>query len=395
MAAALVSFIGHGVQYSFGVFLKPLSEGLDWSRPVTAAAASIFYLCRAVSSIAMGGLSDRLGPRVVVGFGGLLMGAGMVLGALIGSPWQLYLFYGVMAGWGMGAAYSPLTATAARWFERHRGLAIGVIEASCGLGSLAFAPLAGYLISAYGWSWAYLVMGLVALVLIIGSASFLRKSPADMGLRSLGSGEFKQSTPVSGEEFTLAQAARQGRFWVLLSLGLLVGFAQFTVMVNLVAHATDSGIGELQAPFLISIIGGLWVAGSLMSGALCGRFGGRRIILISGGAFVLAVFSLNLTSSFGILAFLSVVIGLCMGSLWVAVAKTIAEFFGLKAMGATWGSLLMVNLIGAIAGASAPNLIYQASQPHSYAAAFWLAGALAAAGVGLFMLATGSRREVA
>ncbi|MBW1943912.1 MAG: MFS transporter, partial [Deltaproteobacteria bacterium] len=94
-AAFFVYALGHGLMFSFGVFLKPLSENFQWSRSLTAGAFMIFMSCRALSSVVMGGLTDRFGARAVVVAGGLLMGMGTLLGGIMTSVWELYLFYGV------------------------------------------------------------------------------------------------------------------------------------------------------------------------------------------------------------------------------------------------------------------------------------------------------------
>ncbi|HEX78263.1 MAG TPA: MFS transporter [Dehalococcoidia bacterium] len=382
-AASVIAIVCHGMQYSFGVFLKPLSEGLDWVRPLTAGAASTYYLCRAAASISMGGLSDRVGPRVVVGLGGLLVGSGMMLGGLIKSPWHLYLFYGMLVGTGMGTAYTPLSATVARWFEQRRGFALGVVEASCGGGGFLFAPISGYLIVAYGWSLAYVIVGFVALVFILSGAWFLKRGPE---LKPLTAPVPDPAGTAGG--LTLRRAFGLGRYWALVLLSFVLGLAQFTVLTNIVAHATDHGVGELQAPFLVSIIGAVWVVGSLGLGALSDRFGGRPLLLLGAMVFALCVMSLNLTADFGLLCFLMAVAGLFLGGAWVVVAKIIAELFGLRAIGAIWGSVLTLMLVGAAVGAVVPNIIYQLTQPHSYAVAFWMVGGMVLAGVGIFFLST-------
>ena len=71
-AAFLVYALGHGLMFSFAVFLKPLSETFQWSRSLIAGSFMIFMTCRALSSILMGGLTDRFGARAVVAAGGVL-----------------------------------------------------------------------------------------------------------------------------------------------------------------------------------------------------------------------------------------------------------------------------------------------------------------------------------
>ena len=95
-AAFLVITMGHGLQHSFGVFLKPLSEGFGWSRSLTAGAFMLYLSCRGISGIVMGRLTDRYGPRIIVGAGAVLMGVGMLMGSIMSNAWQFYIFYGLL-----------------------------------------------------------------------------------------------------------------------------------------------------------------------------------------------------------------------------------------------------------------------------------------------------------
>jgi Major Facilitator Superfamily. len=127
-AALLAVTIPWGILYSYGVFFKPMSAEFGWTRAMTSLAYSIAMVMQGVFGIIMGWLNDKRGPRLTFAIGGFLLGLGILLTSRLTSIWQLYLFFGFIAGMGMGAAYVPPMATVTRWFVKRRGLALGIIQ---------------------------------------------------------------------------------------------------------------------------------------------------------------------------------------------------------------------------------------------------------------------------
>src|SRR5580704_11667407 len=168
--------IGFGTALSLGVFLQPMSVATGWSRASISAAAMIDFLCMGFASMFWGALSDRIGTRTVVISGGVLLGLGLIAASRAATIEQFLISYGVV-GVAAGSFYAPLTAMATRWFVQHRSLAVALVSAGIGLGSTTIAPLARWLISAYDWRTALLVLGVIAWVLIIGAGLLLRRPP--------------------------------------------------------------------------------------------------------------------------------------------------------------------------------------------------------------------------
>src|SRR5262249_20147455 len=130
-----------------------------------------------LGSFGWGALSDRVGARTVVVSGGVLLGLGLVGASQAATLTQFQLAFGVVVGTAAGSFYAPMTATTTRWFTRHRSLAVALVSAGLGLGSMTIAPLARYLISAYDWRTAMLVIGDVAWLVVIPAAFLVRRPP--------------------------------------------------------------------------------------------------------------------------------------------------------------------------------------------------------------------------
>src|SRR5919199_6276521 len=187
-AAFLIIMIGIGTMFSSGVFLIPLQEEFGWSRSEISLASFLNWVAFGLFSFLCGTLSDRIGTRRVVVFGGAMLGLGLTLAGFTRQIWQLYLTFGLLGGMGVGALYVPLSATATRWFMTNRGLALAIVSAGNGTGILAIAPFARYLISSYDWATAFVVMGVLSWAVILPAALLVRNSPAEMGYRAYGAG---------------------------------------------------------------------------------------------------------------------------------------------------------------------------------------------------------------
>ena len=105
VAGIIASIFMIGAFTSFGIFFKPLSSEFGWSRATTSIATSISSIAMGLAAIATGRLTDKYGPRVVLIACGLFMGLGNLLMSQVSALWQLYLFYGILFGTGMGAAF--------------------------------------------------------------------------------------------------------------------------------------------------------------------------------------------------------------------------------------------------------------------------------------------------
>ena len=394
-AAFIVYTLSHGVQFSFGVFFIPLSEKFDWSRSLTAGAFMIYMTCRGFSSLVMGGLSDRYGPRPIVMIGGGLMGLGMLLGTVISRIGELYFFYGVMAGAGMGVVTAPLSATVSRWFIARRGLAQALLLTGSGLGNLIVSPLAGFLIRSFGLNWAYLLVGSSTLVSVSLLSLLLQKEPSAMGLRPYG-GEVESGTGQPAlqngrsqeavSDWRTPQALRTGSFWLLVSVAFIFGFGLHMMTANIVAYGTDRGISMAVAPYLLSIIGGGNIIGIMGMSHLAERIGNRRALGLCLGVQALAFFWLAGISTLLYLCVAVAIFGFSYGGTILGIMLITPELFGLKSLGSILGMVIFIHLLGGALGSEIGNLIYDFGGSHSYSPGFFLGGCAYTAAVILAMI---------
>jgi MFS family permease len=271
-----------------------------------------------------------------------------------------------MVGFGLSVAFAPLVATASRWFVSKRGLAIGIVVAGIGMGTVVMSPLARYLVATYGWSWSYIILGLLAWIIIIPGAFLLRRSPEEKGLLPLGKAKAivgtKENSNTSKEEgslpperagFSLKDAAHTRAFWILLAIIIFWSICVQMVMIHIYPHATGLKIPEVVAANFLVVIGISSIIGRLAMGAVSDRLGGKRTLVICLILQALAMFWLLRAADIGMLYLFAAVFGFAYGGCVPQLPVIAGEIFKLKSIGAIVG----VQMLGvAIGGAIGPLL---------------------------------------
>src|SRR5262245_18279243 len=179
-AAFAIITLSIGTLFTLGVFLKPIEEGMGWSRSSIGAVSLLNWFVMGLGGVVAGYLSDRFGTRAVVLSGGVLLGLGLVLSGQVREVWQLYVTFGILVGAGVSTFYVPLTVLAVKWFDDRRGMAAAIVSAGNGLGILALSPLSRWLINQFEWRTAFVILGDLAWLVVIPCAILLRPAPAPL-----------------------------------------------------------------------------------------------------------------------------------------------------------------------------------------------------------------------
>src|SRR5271167_3223357 len=135
-----------------GAFLRPLNKEFGWNIEQISSALAIRFALFGLMGPFAAVFIERYGLRRVVCTALVLIAAGLLLATQMNALWQLFLLWGLVLGIGSGFTALVLGATVAnRWFDRRRGLVLGILTASSATGQLIFLPLAATLIQRHGW----------------------------------------------------------------------------------------------------------------------------------------------------------------------------------------------------------------------------------------------------
>jgi len=351
LAGFFITMVAFGTLFSFGIFFKPLSTELGLTRAVTSGAYSLSMLSLGLTSIVIGRLSDKFGPRLVVTVCGSFLGLGYLLMSQLNAIWQLYLFYGVIVGIGMSASFVPLMSTVARWFVKRRGLMTGLVVSGIGIGGIIMPPIVTQLISSYGWRISYLILGIIILVVIIMAAQFLRRDPGQVAQFPDGQSVVKRGSILSEVKgFSRQEAIHTRQFWMLCAIFLSCFVSIDIILVHIVPHATDLGISPPIASSILSIIGALSIVGRIGMGSAGDRIGNKLALIISFILLAVALFWLLGAKELWMLYLFAAIFGFSYGSTSVLMSPTVADLFGLRSHGEILGMVLFGTTIGSAIG---------------------------------------------
>jgi len=367
----------YGIDFSFGVFFKSIESEFDLTRAATSGVFSIYMVLGIAFAILGGWALDRYGPRIIILLMGLFTGLSLLLTSQTNSSWQLFITYSLLLSIGISPVYVVTMSTISRWFDKKRGLALGIAGSGGGLGRVIMAPFATFLISSLDWRMAYIVIGLIAWLIVIPVSRLLRKDPYEIG--ALPDGAKSDSRYIKNEkksiqpiDFSLLQILKTRSFWLIISIWLFWSSSFFLILTHLIPHVTDMGFSAGEAAIVVSLMGGTSIAGSVIIGRVSDSIGRKTTAIIcsllQAGAMVWLIWSQDLW----MLYLFAVAYGFTNGGLSPPVNALVGDTFGLRNIGVILGVLHIGWGIGAAIGPAVGGLIFDVK--NSYSIAFWMGG---------------------
>lgn len=340
LVASMLMGTGAGALISISTFLKPISADFGWLRGETSFAYMAGAIAMGFGGMVMGYLSDRYSTRPVVAAGVICLGGSLLLLATQSSLWQFYLYYCILGGLGAASLDAPLLANVGGWFDRNKGLALGLALAGRALGQGLVPFAGGLLIEVYGWRGAYVVLGILCMVGLLPLTLLVRNPPgwaeAKAASQQASSSELQSAYPVSPK----------------LVVAWLGGAALFccicmgTTMVHAVAIAQDAGVGAKEAAAVILLIYVSGFFGRVAFGKFSDHIGGiRSYWLASFGQTVLIYWFTQMHHVIGFYV-LAVVFGFFMSGVMTGLIVSVRELTPAHMRGMSNGLVFLTAWIG-------------------------------------------------
>ena len=270
-----------------GAFLPPLGREFGWSAAQISSALAVRFLLYGLIGPFAAILIERHGPRRIVVMALTLVAVGLLLVTRMTALWQLELLWGVVLGVGSGMTALVLGATVAnRWFDRRRGLVLGMLTASAATGQLIFLPLASTLIAHHGWRLAIVPVFFSCLGVAVLAFCLLQDRPQVLGLAAFGadprvpSGSGTRWHPSMMEPLrALGSVSRTMPFWVLFGTFFICGLSTSgLIQTHFISLCGDYGLAAVPAASVLAMIGGFDFVGTIASGWLSDRFDNRWLL---------------------------------------------------------------------------------------------------------------------
>jgi OFA family oxalate/formate antiporter-like MFS transporter len=227
------------LQYAWTLFTVPLTKALGVKLAAVQVAFTLFILFETWLVPFEGWLIDKLGARVVVSAGSLLVGAAWIGAGMVHTLGGLYAWYAI-GGVGAGAVYGACMGLALKWFPDHRGLAAGLTAGAYGFGTALTVIPIQRMIASSGYASAFIVFGIVQGIVILLVAQHIHAPEA--GWQPGGWHPTKKlSASQSLVSYTPSQMVRSGVFYLMYFIMGLVAFGGLVVTAQLKPIAASFG----------------------------------------------------------------------------------------------------------------------------------------------------------
>lgn len=346
----IILFICLGTVYSWSVFRGPLEEQFGIGATESGLPYMFFLAFYALLMMVTGPFIDKYKPRVIMIFGGVLVGGGWFLASFAQNIGMLTFTYGVIAGSGVGIIYGVPVAVMSKWFYDKKGLAVGLILSGFGVSPLITAPIAEYLILHFGPLEVFKILGITFLFIItILSIPFKFPDRAYME-------QSQQSQKLAKRrvrDLKTKELFKQKKFyglWICYMFGSLIGLMS-------VGITTPVGIEVAQLDvkttvFCVSLFAVFNGVGRPLFGWLTDKLGAMKTALLSYTMIVVASGMMVVAGEGNMVVYIVAfsIIWMTLGS-WLAIAPTATGMlFGDKHQSRNYGVVFTAYGVGAVLG---------------------------------------------
>jgi MFS transporter, OFA family, oxalate/formate antiporter len=376
-----------GILYTWSIFKESIAASVksgdgifNWDAAAINDPYAVACLVFAFAMILAGKFQDKFGPRLTVMIGGLLVGLGFLWISQTTDYWSWVLGFGVLAGMGIGFGYSAATPPALKWFPPAKtGLIAGIVVSGFGLASVYIAPLAQYLLGAYGLQQSMMIFGIAFTVVVCGLGMLVTNPPK---------GYVPVAAPVAGKnaapakpavEMTPSQVLRTGKFYVLWA-GFFIGAGAGLMVIGSIAGMAKQSLGEM-AFLVVAIMAVGNAAGRIVAGIVSDRIGRGptlAIMLFVQALLMFAAIPVLGSGSGLILTLLATFIGFNYGTNLALFPSFAKDQWGLKNFGMNYGLLFSAWGIGAFTLVRLAEMLKASTG--SFTASFLAAGVMLSAG---------------
>lgn len=338
---------------SLGLFMLPLTGEFGWTRSQVSLCTTILVATTALSVPIVGRFVDRYGSRRILVFSMLIMSACLAaIPALTSELWHLALIFVVIGTLGAGTNSIPYMPILSAWFDKRRGLAIGIAIAGIGLGYAYVPLLLQFLIDRSGWRSGYFALSAIELAVAIPLVLLVfRESPAEMGLKPDGALTGPEPRATSRNVgFSIPEIVRRREFWMLIGIFAVLSFVLNGMLSHLVPMLVDRGMESGTAAAVASVEGVTVFFSRIFIGFLIDKIFAPRVAVIFFTLSALGIGMFTLGAVDSVAFFAAILIGLSLGAEIDILAFLASRYFGLRAYGTVYGLLFAAVLFGTATG---------------------------------------------
>lgn len=387
LVSGVFTMLFSGVLYAWSILKIPFKNEFGWSDSVLAFNFTLTMCFFCLGAFWGSLICKKIGTRLTLIIAGALVGVGFVATGLLSAqtPYLLYLTYAVLAGTGIGISYNVVVSTVNSWFPDKKGFSSGCLMMGFGVSTLLLGNIISSLFQneSFGWSKAYILLGIVVAVVLVLAGLILRKPSADVDFPAQKSKKSAQKENFETRDFTTKEMLKSFTFWrafVFMALITAVGNSVISFARDLVLSVDAAPALATTLVGVLSVFNGI---GRILTGAVYDSLG-RKVTMLASN--ILTIFAAGLTLvSVQTNSLPLCIIGLCLTGLSYGSCPTMtsaftASFYGTKYFPTNY-SLTNFNLIVASFIATFSNSLLISTG--SYTAPFVMLLILAVGALGL------------
>lgn len=350
-----------------GVLMEALNREFGWNRGEISFSVTLYTMVTALMMPSVGHLIDRVGVRRIILPAIVISAAALCLIVASRQLWHFYAAIILFSLVGSTTTSLPYVRVISMWFDRRRGLMLGIVAAGIGLGFAVVPIVMQALLQAFGWRGAYLgTAALLALLIFPIQLFLLRDTPAVFGL--LPDDRGKEVTATAQEDLpgiTLQEAFRTSAFWLLLIITFVFAFVFNGMAVHLIPLFKDNGLSASDAVFLASMMGVSLFVSRIVIGLLLDVFFAPwlAIATFTLGSLGLLLAALTTTPSLNLIG--AVLIGTGIGAETDIVSYMASRYFGLRSFGKIYGVIFAFFYLGTGLGPLALGIAFEAQSSYT------------------------------
>ena len=403
-ACFMVTTVASGTMMGFGVFITPMAEDMGWSHSALSFSYALSAMVTGIGVLIVGSFLHTHSVRFIFFLSTLVHCLGIYMTSTATTIEAFYFWYGFVASIGRSAFFLSTTTLITRWFDKRRGLVMGIMMSGNGVGPFIFSPVITWMIFMWDWQTAYMVLSALMIVCLSVSCFFIRNHPYEMGLAPYGG--HPEPVPVQSRPTShgASKPARPGGslwgdvlrmegFWSLSFINFFCCVCHSIPLVHVVGFALSAGLSAFAASWVLAIMSISSVVGRIYWGMFADRYGARLALMLTlfmQGALILWLVNAQDPVIFFLYA---LVWGFGYGGVGTQYGMVSREVFGARLFGPGYAGQNAFAMVGMSVGGFLGGYLFDIS--HSYVTS-WLvsvASGLIASLLAMDLMAQGERAK--
>ncbi|WP_031548768.1 MFS transporter [Salinicoccus luteus] len=354
-----VFFSGPGQTYSNAAFIDEYIKEFGWSRTEVSSLYSFATLVAGFVMIGVGNFIDRFGQKKMMIIAAIVLALATFFNSFVQNMFMLAIGFFFIRLFGQGSMTLIPNTLVPQWFIRKRGLAFSLMMLGSFSSAMLFPIINVWLISEWGWRFAWQFWGFALLVIFVPIAwIFIRNTPEEMGLSPDGlrlnidgnEEDGGDDIHVLEDSWTLKEATRTLSFWTLLICVGIPSMINTGITFHIVSIFKENGLEMGASAMVLSLMAMVGIPMSFVSGLITDRIRTNYILVMIFVIEIILLLFLNNVTTYALAILFGVIWGMSNGLERIGTNVVWSNYFGRRYVGSINGVGSTMVVIGSSLG---------------------------------------------